>query len=114
MVGIVLMHWSDAVKLRPVHPGLSVVRSRGRNCGLEDVVGLDVVVGVEEAHADVLLLVISSILVTLQLQRQAAHLKKRMRCPSFVQHQPTCSPPAAKSGSTVGSLEWFCCLVFAF
>ncbi len=56
------------MELSPVHPRLPVVHCRRRHNRLEDVVRVDVLVGVEEAHADVLLLVVARILVPFQLQ----------------------------------------------
>ena len=63
----------------PVYSGLPVVHCGSRHNWLEDMVGVDVVVGVEESHAQVLLLVRACILVSLQLRRTA-----------LVQHKSVC------------------------
>ena len=68
MVLVLARHRHNCVELRPVYPRLSVLASGGRHDGLEDMVGVDVLVGVEEAHAQVLLLIIAGVLVPLKLQ----------------------------------------------
>ena len=72
MVSAQRLHRHSGMKACPVHSGLSVCGCWCRHNRLEDVVGLNVLVCVKEAHADVLLLVIASILVALQLQINAS------------------------------------------
>ena len=58
----------NRVELCPVYPGFPVFLGGGGHDRPKDVVGVDVLVGVEEAHAHVLLLVVAGILVPLKLQ----------------------------------------------
>ena len=68
MVLVLAPHRHNGVELRPVDPGFPVLDCGSRHDGLEDMVGVDVLMGVEEAHAQVLLLIIAGILVPLELQ----------------------------------------------
>ena len=79
MVFVLAPHRHNGVELRPVYPRLSVFDSGGRHDGLEDVVGVDVLVGVEEAHAHVLLLIIAGVLVPLELQHMSYQGHVRVR-----------------------------------
>jgi hypothetical protein len=58
------------MEVHPIHTRLPVVHCGGRHDGLKDMVGVDVLMSVEEAHAYVFLLVVPSILVPFQLQPQ--------------------------------------------
>ena len=68
MVLVLAANRHNGVELCPVYPGFSVNDCGGRHDGLEDMIGVDVLVGVEEAHTQVLLLIIAGILVPLKLQ----------------------------------------------
>ena len=68
MVFILAPHRHNGVELGPVNPGLPVFHCGGGHNGLEDVVGEDVLVGVEEAHTQILLLIVAGVLVPLYLQ----------------------------------------------
>ena len=68
MVPVMAFDRQHSVELCPVHSGLPVLYCGGRHNGLEDMVGVDILVGMEEAHAHILLLVVASVLVPLKLQ----------------------------------------------
>lgn len=68
MVAVVGFDRQHSVELCPVHSGLPVLYCGSRHDGLENMVGVDVLVGMEEAHSHVLLLVIAGISVPLKLQ----------------------------------------------
>ena len=72
MVSAQRLNRHGGMKACPVYSGFSVCGCRRRHNRLEDVVGLNVLVRVEEAHADVLLLVVAGVLVALQLQMSAS------------------------------------------
>lgn len=81
MVAVVGLNRQHSVKLCPVHPGFPVVYCGGRHDGLENMVGVDVLVGVKEAHAHVLLLVIAGISVPLKLQATPHSMSQALHSP---------------------------------
>jgi hypothetical protein len=65
------------MEVYPIHTRLPVAHCGRRHDRLKDMVWVDVLMSVEEAHAYVFLLVIPSILVPLQLQPQKVLISVR-------------------------------------
>lgn len=67
VVLVLLRHREDGMEFGPVYSRLPVLKRGACHHRLEDMIGFDVAVCVEEAQLEILLLVITGILVSLQL-----------------------------------------------